>query len=533
MTTTYDAIVIGAGLNGLATAAYLAKGGLKVLVLERREVVGGAAATEEVFPGFKFDTVAHSVGTLPVEVVRDLNLAQHGLEILRGETTVFTPLPDGKHLLLWHDFSRTVESIRRHSAHDAEQWSAFCQRMLRFTTFLETLHGVVLPSITTTDLNDLLKIAGLGRAVQQLGQQNLVEMLKTLPMPIAELLNDWFEGEALKGTLGAAGITGSRLGPRATGTGYMFLHRHTGMKLGAFRSTGIVRGGMGNLAYALVSAARLAGVDTRGGTGAAVERILTHDYRATGVVLKGGEELSAKMIVSSASPRHTFLNLLDPMELDVEFVRAARNFRAKGAFVKVNLALAGLPTFTALPGDGPHLRGTISISPTLNYLEQASDAYKYHQHSAKPYLEVVIPSLLDPSRAPEGQHTLSIWAQYFPYDIEGGWTDEKRKAVGDLVIGTLGEYAPNLQSLISNSQILTPLDLETTYGLPEGDPYHGEMMLDQLFFMRPVAGWGQYATPVAGLYLCGSGTHPGGALMPGRNAARQILSDLKAGNKSR
>lgn len=525
MTINYDAIIIGAGLNGLTAAAYLAKAGLKTLVLERREVVGGAAATEEVFPGFKFDTVTHSVGVLPAEVARDLNLAQHGSEILRGEATVFAPLPDGNQLTLWHDMGRTVESIRRHSAHDAEQWSAFCQRLARFTAFLEALHGVVLPSITTTDLGDLLKIAGLGRAVQQLGQQNLVEMLKTLPMPIAELLNDWFEGEALKGALGAAGITGSRLGPRATGTGYMFQHRHTGMKLGAFRSTGIVRGGIGNLAYALVSAARLAGADIR--TGTAVERILTRDYRATGVVLKSGEELKARLVVSSASPRHTFLQLVEPMELDVEFVRATRNFRAKGAFVKVNLALAGLPTFTALPGDGPHLRGAISISPTLNYLEQASDAYKYHQPAARPYLEVVIPSLLDPSRAPEGQHVMSIWAQYFPYDIEGGWTDEKRRAVGDLVIGTLGEYAPNLQSLILHSQLLTPLDLETTYGLPEGDPNHGEMMLDQLFFMRPVAGWGQYATPVAGLYLCGAGTHPGGGLMPGRNAARQILGDLK------
>lgn len=525
--TNYDAIIIGAGLNGLTTAAYLAKAGLKTLVLEKREVVGGAAATEEVFPGFKFDTVAHSVGVLPAEVMRDLNLAQHGLEILRGEATVFAPLPNGNQLTLWHDLGRTVESIRRHSAHDAEQWSAFCQRLARFTTFLETLHSVVLPSITTTDLNDLLKIAGLGRAVQQLGQQNLVEMLKTLPMPIAELFNDWFEGDALKGTLGAAGITGSRLGPRATGTGYMFQHRHVGMKLGAFRSTGIVRGGIGNLAYALVSVARLAGADTRCGTSAAVERILTDDYRATGVVLKSGEEINAKLIISSASPRHTFLQLVDPMELDVEFVRAVRNFRTKGAFVKVNLALAGLPTFTALPGDGPHLRGTISISPTLNYLEQASDAFKYHQHSAKPYLEVVIPSLLDSSRAPEGQHVMSIWAQYFPYDIEGGWTEEKRKAVGELVIETLGEYAPNLQSLITNYQLLTPPDLESTYGLPNGDPYHGELMLDQLFFMRPVAGWGQYATPVAGLYLCGSGTHPGGTLMPGRNAARQILSEMK------
>jgi phytoene dehydrogenase-like protein len=525
MATNYDALIIGAGLNGLTAAAYLAKAGLKTLALERREVVGGVAATEQVFPGFKFDAVAHGVGVLPGDVMRDLNLAAHGLEILRGEATVFAPLPNGNQLTLWHDLGRTVESIRRHSAHDAEQWGAFCQRIARFTTFLEALHGVVIPSITTTDLNDLLKIAGLGRPVQQLGQQGVVELLRHLPMPIAEILNDWFESDVLKGALGAAGITGSRLGPRATGTGYMFLHRHTGMKLGAFRSTGVVRGGIGNLADALVSAARLAGADVR--TGVAVERILTHDYRATGVVLKSGEEITAKTIVSSASPRHTFLHLVDPMELDVEFVRAVRNFRARGALVKVNLALAGLPTFTALPGDGPHLRGAISISPTLNYLEQASDAFKYHQASAKPYLEVVIPSLLDASRAPEGQHVMSIWAQYFPYDIEGGWTDEKRKAVGDLVIGILGEYAPNLQSLISNSQILTPLDLETVYGLPEGDPYHGELTLDQLFFMRPVPGWGQYATPVAGLYVCGSGAHPGGALLPGRNAARQIVQDLK------
>lgn len=528
MKNRYDAIVIGAGHNGLVTAAYLAKAGLQVLVLERRDTVGGAAVTEEVYPGFRFDPCAHGVGWLHPKVVQDLKLARHGLEILKSNPTVFTPLPDGDHLLLWREAKKSAEAIRRFSKADADKWGRFCARLARLAGFLQAAYSITPPRISAMDSGEVLSLARLGGRLRWLGKRDMVELIRTLPMSAAEFLDDWFETDALKGTLGAAGITGIFQGPRAAGTAYVLLHHHIGSEKGALRSVGLVRGGVGNVAQALAAAAKQYNAEIR--TGAEVEQIHVKDGRAIRVSLASGEEIVARWIISNADPRTTFLSLVDPRHLDPSFLRKVRNIKFKGGCAKVNLALGELPNFVGLPGDGAHLRGVISISPSLNYLERAYDDAKYGEPSRRPYLEVRIPSLTDPTLAPSGQHVMSVFVQYAPYHLkEGAWDDARRETLGDAVIETLAEYAPEIKGAILHRQVLTPLDLEETYGLPEGNIYHGELTLDQLFFMRPVPGWGQYRTPIQNLYLCGAGTHPGGGVTgaPGYNAAREVLKDVK------
>jgi len=356
-------------------------------------------------------------------------------------------------------------------------------------------------------------------------------------MSIFELLNDWFETDVLKGTLGASGITGLAQGPRSTGTALHFLHQHVGAPVGSFRANGLVRGGMGKLAEALAGAAKVRGAEIR--TGAAVGNVIVKDGRATGVALSSGEEIKARSIVSSADPKRTFFELVDPLNFGPGFLNHAHNIKMRGSVARVNLALGELPNFTALQGNGAHplvefsagLRGTISISPDLDYLEYACDDAKYGRLSAKPYLECVIPSLADPSRAPEGKHVMSIWVQFAPYHLKERNWGEMRDRLGDLVVDTLAEYAPNIKGAILHQQVITPLDLEREYGLTEGNVHHGEMMLEHLFFMRPVPGWAQYRAPLAGVYLCGAGTHPGGGLTgrSGYNAAREILAEVRRG----
>jgi phytoene dehydrogenase-like protein len=531
MVNHYDALIIGAGHNGLVTAAYLAKAGLKVLVLERRAVLGGTAATEEVFPGFKFDTVFHSLGGLRPEIVRDLDLVRYGLDVQPSDVSVFTPLPDGGHLTLWRNMSQSVEAIRRFSKKDAESWPAFCKLMSQLAGVLEAIYGVTIPSVTTTDLAEVIPLMGLGEPVRKLGKKGLPEFLRVLPMSIAELLNDWFEADVLKGTLGAGGITGLAQGPRSAGTSYLFLHHHVGWPTGVFRAARLAQGGVGALAQALAASAQARGAEIR--TKAEVARINIKDDRAVGVTLASGEEVGARLVISNADPKRTIFGLADPLQFDSDYLRHIRNLKLRGVVAKVNLALGELPNFTALRGAGneasTQLRGLISISPNLDYLERAFDSSKYGEMSSAPYLEVVIPSLSDPSRAPAGRHVMSIWVQYAPYHLKGGWTAQWREELGDRVMDTLARYAPNLKAAVLHRQVLTPQDLEDTYGLTEGNVYHGEVMLDQILFMRPVPGWAQYRTPLPGLYLCGSGTHPGGGIngASGFNAARQILKDSR------
>jgi phytoene dehydrogenase-like protein len=525
--TVYDTIVIGGGHNGLTAAAYLARAGQKVLVLERRPVLGGAAATEEVVPGFKFDTCAHR-GALDPEVVRDLGLERHGLRPVQREAGLVAPLPAGGYLALSANPGKAAESIGRLSRGDGDRWSAFAAQMGRLAGFVRSVHLATIPKITSRRPADLLTLAGLGTRLRRLGDKDMVEMLRTLPMSVYELLNDWFENDALKGALGAAGIAGTMQGPRASGTAYVMLH-HLAGSAGPLGGGGqSAQGGVGALAGALAEAARAHGAEIR--AGAEVDRVLVKDDRAAGVVLRNGDEIAARRVASNADPARTFLGLVGPEWLDPDFVRAVRNIRFRGAAAKVNLALDRLPQFRGLNGEAPALlRGTLAISPSLDYLERAYDDAKYGGYSRRPYLEVVIPSLADPSLAPAGKHVLSILMQYAPYRLKQGDWNAERDRLGEAAVSALAEHAPDLPGAIAGRQVLTPLDLEQSYGLTEGSPYHGELMLDQLFFMRPVAGWAQYRTPIGGLYLCGAGAHPGGGIsgVPGRNAAREILKDVR------
>ncbi|UCF20035.1 MAG: NAD(P)/FAD-dependent oxidoreductase [Gemmatimonadota bacterium] len=524
MTDAFDAIVIGAGHNGLVTAAYLAKAGLRVLIVERRDLVGGAAVTEEVFPGFHFDTGAHRVNRLHPSVVLDLGLAAHGLELAPCDPSVFAPALDSPHLLLWRKPQQAKESIARLSQTDADRWANFAELISKACGFLEHAYDHEAPDLFSRGLGERYGILRLIRRVRRLGRPDMTEVLRILPMSIRELLDEWFESELLKGTLGSLGIMGMFQGPMAAGTAYIFLHHHVGRHGGALRSTTRVRGGLGNLARALAGAARQAGVEIR--TGAEVEHITIADGRATGVVLSDGQQIAASRIISNADPRRTLLELVDPLELDTTFLRAVRNIRYKGACARVNLALSELPQFSDGPADGSHLRGAIAIAPSIEYLERAYDDAKYGRLSREPYLEAIIPSVTEPELAPHGRHTMSIFVQYAPYHLEEGfWDSSRREALGDLVVRTLTRYAPNLESAIVHRQVLTPLDLEQTFGLSEGNIYHGEMTLDQLFIARPVPGWARYRTPIKNLYLCGAGTHPGGGVTgaPGYHAARQIL----------
>ncbi len=531
MSASYDAIVIGAGHNGLVTAAYLARAGLRTLVVERRDVVGGAAVTEEVWPGFGVDTAAHGVGALHPKVVADLGLEREGLRLVRPDPAVFAPQPDGRALLLSRDPGATSEAIRPFSATDAERWPAFVERMAKAAAVLGSIHGLAPADPQEAGAGDLWGLLRATGALRRHARAELLELLRIIPMSVAELADEWFESEALKGVLAAGGIKGIFQGPMASGTAYVLLHAMAGGG-GAVRPTRWATGGVGSVTQALAKAARRAGAEVR--TGAEVARILVDDGKASGVLLQGGGasdsggEIRAPLVVSNADPRRTFLGLVDPLELDPHFVRAVRNIRYRGTCAKVNLALAALPDFPCCPGHGPHLGAAISIGPSVEYLERAYDDAKYGDFSHAPSVEAFIPTVWDPSLAPAGRHVMSVYVQYAPYQLrEGAWEGSKKDALADTVISALTRYAPNLEGAILHKQVISPLDLEERFALTEGNIQHGELTLDQLLFMRPVPGWARYSTPIAGLYLCGAGTHPGGGLTgtPGYNAAREILRD--------
>jgi phytoene dehydrogenase-like protein len=518
----YDAIVIGGGHNGLVTAAYLARAGRRVLVLERRHVLGGAAVTEEVFEGFQFSVCSYVVSLLRPEIIRELELPRHGLEILPLDGT-FTPMPNGDHLWRTSDHGRTRREIARHSALDAEAYDEYAKAMVDMARFVKPILSLTPPDPLGLDPFGLAQLLELGqgfRALPRAAQRNLVLLMTTSAV---DLLDRWFETDVLKATMSASGIIGTFLGVRSPGTAYVLLHHYMGEIDGAFRSWGFSRGGTGAISNAIAAAAREAGVEIR--VQAEVERIKTRNGRATGVVLPGGDEIDAPVVVSSLDPHRTFLRLLESGALPDTFLQQVRRYKLRGSSGKVNLALDALPDFTSLPGPGAHLRGAISISPSVEYMERAYDEAKHGDYSKRPYLDVVIPSLTDPSVAPPGKHVLSCFVQYAPYALQHGDWDHKREALGDAVVDTLAEHAPNLKKIILHRQVLTPLDLEREWGLSEGNIFQGELSLEQLFFLRPGPGWARYRTPVDGLYMCGSATHPGGGIMgaSGRLAAHAIL----------
>ncbi|MEK7729817.1 MAG: NAD(P)/FAD-dependent oxidoreductase [candidate division KSB1 bacterium] len=522
----YDALLIGAGHNGLVAAATLAQAGKRVLVLERRHTLGGAAATEEIFSGFKFNTGAHDAGLFRPEIIAALQLEQHGLQLMKSHVAAFAPQPNGSALTLWRDEQKNLAEIARLSPADAEKFPAFVRLLNKLAEGLRSLLLLTPPNIAQSGLNELLTWASAGLKIKNLGKHEMMEFLRVLPMTAAEFLNEWFEGAALKGVLGATSVAGSMQGPQASGTAFMLLYHYLGEANGGFKTSSFVRGGIGELSAALARAAQAHGAEIR--TSAEVVRIIHKAEKASGVLLKTGEEISARAIISNADPRRTFFDLVGAPHFGPTFVRRVRNIRYRGTTAKVNLALSDLPHFNSAESEA-QLSGHIVINPSLEYLERAYDDAKYGRYSSQPALDIVIPSLLDSSLAPSGQHVMSITMQYAPYKLrEGNW-DEQRAALGDHIINTLAQYAPNVRDLILHRQVLTPLDWEREYSLTEGGEFHGQMGLDQLLFMRPVAGFGQYRTPIENLYLCGAGTHPGGGVTgaPGYNAAREVLKDLR------
>jgi phytoene dehydrogenase-like protein len=523
-----DVVIIGAGHNGLVTAALLAKHGRKPLVLARRDVLGGAAVTEEFHPGFRASTVAHLAGPLRASVVEELGLAARGLKVVEPEPRVLAPLPDGRSVRLWGSPERSAGDIRGISPRDAESYLRFHRSLSAVSAFLSRLLALTPPDIDRPAPRDLVSMAGLGLGFRGLGREEAQRLLRWGPMAAADFAAEWFETEVLRALVCARGIAGSFAGPRSAGTTANLLLQAAASGGNGAGSAVHVKGGLGALTQALADAARGFGAEIR--TGAEVERITTKDGRVSGVVLAGGEEIPARAVASAADPKRTFLGLLDATVLDPEDTLRLRNYRQEGMASKVNLALSGLPAFTAVRGEDAIglLAGRIHIGPEVDDLERAFDDAKYGGISRRPWLDVTIPTLVDPSLAPEGSHVMSIYAQYTPYRLKQGDWPSRRDEVGDAVLGLLEEYAPGISRLVVNRQVLTPFDLERTYGLTGGHPFHGEPALDQLFVARPLLGWGRYRAPVDGLYLCGAGAHPGGGVTggPGANAAREMLKDL-------
>ena len=528
MSPQYDAIVIGGGHNGLVHAAYLARAGKKVVVLERRHVLGGAAVTEEIFPGFKFSVCSYVVSLLRPEIIAELDLHRHGLQILPLDGT-FTPMPNGDYLWRVDDHAKTRREIARHSPRDAPAYEEFNRAMAAICRFLKPLLSMVPPDPASLHPRELKRVFDLGRQFQALPSEEKYNLIRVMTLSAADFLEPWFETDVLKATLAASGIIGTFLGVRSPGTAYVLLHHYIGEIDGTFRAWGLSRGGTGAISNAIAAAAREAGAEIR--TRACIDRILVKDGRATGVVLQTGEEILGDIVSSSVDPHQTFLNMIEPDNLPGEFLEEVRRYKFRGSSGKVNLALDGLPDFTCLPGAGAHLRGAISISPGMEYMERAYDDAKYGAYSPRPYLDIVIPSLTDSSLAPPGKHVMSCFVQYAPYRLNQGSWLQHREAFGDTVINRLAEYAPNIRNLVVGRQVLTPLDLEREFSLTEGNIFQGELSLEQLFFLRPLPGWAQYRTPIKNLFMCGSATHPGGGIMgaPGRLAAMAILKTPPGG----
>jgi phytoene dehydrogenase-like protein len=544
MTSTHDMIILGAGHNGLVTAFYLARTGLKPLVLERRAVVGGAAITDEFHPGFRCSTLAHAAGPIAPEIVRDMRLARHGLEIIQPPVRCFAPSPDGRALVFYDEAAKSAESIARFSKRDAAKYPEFQATLARLASVIGRVLRQTPPEIDRPSSGDLWNLAKTGRALRGLGRKDMFRLLRWAPMAVADFVAEWFETEILRATVAARGIFGAHLGPWSAGSTALLLLRAAADPHpaggGAF-----VKGGLGSLTRALAEAARSAGAEIR--TGVDVAQIRVKDGRVKGVVLTNGEEIPARLVISSADPRRTFLRLIEPVHLDPSFLGKMQNYRSSGSVAKVNLALAGLPSFTALRDGGggsktaatanvpEALAGRIHVGPEIDYLERAFDAAKHGDFSHAPVLDVSIPSLIDASLALSGKHVMSIYVQFAPYKLKSSdWNAQSaRGGLGDAVMKTLAAYAPDLPHLVLHRQIITPLDLEQEYGLTGGHIFHGELALDQLFTMRPLLGWARYATPIEGLYLCGSGTHPGTGLtgLSGANAAREVLRGWKGGKK--
>jgi phytoene dehydrogenase-like protein len=524
----FDAIIAGGGHNGLVTAAYLGRAGRKVIVLERREMVGGCAVTEEIWPGFRVSTASYLTSLLQERIIRDLELERFGYRVDAKDPAFFSPFPDGRCFFMWQDRHKTLDEIAKFSARDAEIYPAYENRLERLSKIVESLLLTTPPQFPPRGIGDFIDYLKLAGRMRKLAPSEMVALVKIFTQSAAEFLDEWFESPELKVTLATDGVIGANGGPRSPGTAYILMHHVMGSVAGHRGLWGFVHGGMGAVSEAIAASARSAGVVIR--TGAAVQRIIVREGQARGVVLEGGEEIEAGIVASNLDPQVTFLRLLGERDLPADFVAAIRRFRSEGTSCKINLALSGLPEFSALPGaPGPQHRATMHICPSIDYIERAWDDAKYGRPSKRPMLELTIPTMYDPSLAPAGKHIMGIFLQYAPYTLREGTWDDLREPFYNRVLDVIEEYVPNIRSIIIEKQVLTPLDLERCFGLTGGNIFHGEMSLDQMFVMRPVAGWARYRTPVRRLYLCGSGAHPGGGVMgaPGYNAAREMLKDAR------
>jgi phytoene dehydrogenase-like protein len=525
VTKEYDAIVIGGGHNGLINAAYLAKAGLDVVVLEKRHLVGGATVTEELYPGYHYSVFSYVVSLLRPEIILDLELPRHGLVILPLESTL-TPLENGDGLYRDGDAYRTFRDMARFSRRDAETYFQYGRTMYFMAKAVKDLLTIVPPEVLRPSLGDVGTLLDLAKHFLSLDQNHLYTLIKLMTMSSAEFLEEWFETDALIATLSASGIIGTFLGPRSPGTAYVLLHHYMGEIDGAYRAWGFAKGGTGGIAEALRRAAEAQGALVK--LEAPVAHVMLKNGRARGVALENGDELKSKVVISSLDPQQSFFNLMNADDLPTDFVKRIKRYRSRGSSAKVNLALDSLPSFSCMPHPGPHMRGAVSISPSVSHLERAYDDAKYGRFSQQPYIDIIFPSMIDPGMAPPGKHVMSCFVQYAPFELADSNWDDSRDALGDAVLDTLDQFAPGIKNLVLHRQVVTPLDMERSIALTGGNIFQGELSLEQLFFLRPIYGYAQYRTPVNNYYLCGSAAHPGGGISgaPARMAAMEILKDL-------
>ena len=524
MASKYDAIIIGGGHNGLICAAYLAKAGKKVLVLEKRYVLGGAAVSEELYPGFTFSVASYVVSLFRPHIIRELNLAKHGYEVIPMDCSL-TPLPNGDSLARWGDSHKSRREISRFSQKDAEVYPEFSKIMTHMGKLAKSVIDHPAPDINSLRPSELANMLRLGKAFKDLGPDLLHLNIKLVTMSALDFLDRWFESDVLKAPMSVSGIIGTFQGVRSPGTAYVLLHHYMGQLDGSFRSWGFSKGGTGGISLACANAAKSFGAEIK--TNAAVDHVLLKNGSAEGIVLENGDEYYSKVVISNLDPHQTYLNMIGEDNLKSEVLNEVKRFKFRGSSGKVNLALDRAPEFACRPGIGDHLRGDIAIAPGTEYLERAFDQAKYGEWSERPYINAVIPSLTDPSVAPPGKHILSCFVQYAPYNIKEGaenWP-KYREAFGDTVVDTMAEYIPGLKDMILYRQVLTPWDLEQQMGLTEGNIFQGELSLEQLLFQRPISGYAKYKTSINKLYMCGSGTHPGGGIMgaSGELCAKSIL----------
>ena len=523
----YDAVVVGGGHNGLVCAAYLGRAGLDVLVLERRELIGGAAVTEELWPGYRVSTASYVVSLLAPKVVKDLELERFGYNVFPLDPAYFAPFPEGRGLLMWDDPQHASEEIVKFSRADAAAFLDYSATLTELAALIRPLMLRIPPSIRLNSAADVKEALSLGTYLGR-RRRDIARAVDLMTMSVADFLDEHFEHENVKGALAFGGTIGAWGGPKSPGSAYVLLHHRIGEVAGMRGAWGFVRGGMGGLSEAIAASARSHGVTFR--TSLEVACIDVADGRARGVTLRDGTVLRARDVISGAHPQTTFLELVSPEHLDRDFLDEIRHYRTRGSTVKVNMAISELPSLTAMPGRelGPQ-HPEFVITPTVEYLERAWDDAKYGRPAAEPMVDCVIPTTKDHSLAPNGHHVLTAFVQYAPYELaESSW-DEQREPFGDRVVDTISKYAPGFADSVLHREVLSPVDLEERFGLVGGNIFHGEMSLDQLFTFRPTARASGYATPIPNLYVCGSGTHPGGGVMgaPGHNAAAVVLRDRK------